>query len=772
MPFAKKNIYYHSFYIIVLLLSCISCSNTKFLEQGQQLYTGADFKLESESKVSNKKEVITDVERVLVPKPNSSFLGLRPKLWFYNIAGTPKGKGLRHFLKNTLGEPPVLWERVDVDYTVDLIKNRLYNHGFFRAEVDYEIKAKRKRVKVKYNAAVGKPYKLEMIFFPDGTTNLLSAVQNTVGNTILEEGEPYNLNLFMEERERIDTELKNQGFFYFNPDYLVFRVDSTLGDRRLNAYLQLKEDMPHEAEKIYRINNVYVFPDYSLGRDSLVQDTDTVKLKDGFYVIGSSAVKPKVLDRTILFEQENKYRRTDHDYTLSRLMNLGTYKFVNVRFIEVDTTGNGFLNTIIYLTPLKKKSVRFELQGVSKSNNFVGPVFSARFLNRNFLGGAELFSFNVNTGFETQINQPGSDLNSYNVGVETEVRVPKFLTPFKIAKVSTRFMPRTRIRLGAERLSRVQYYNLNSFKFSWGYNWRESETKEHELVPFSVNFVNLFSTTERFEEILTANPVLRQSFAEQFILGPNYTFTFNDQVLGDRLNNFYFSLNADFSGNLLYAIQSLTNDRKPSNEDPYTVFGSQYSQFGKLSFDFRHYYRITELTRLASRLQAGAGLPYGNSVTLPYTKQFFIGGSNSIRAFRSRSLGPGSYEPPEGSFSFLDQAGDIKFEVNTELRYPIISILKGAVFVDAGNIWLIKDNEFIHNGKFEWDDFHKELAVGTGLGLRVDASFFVLRFDLGIPLRKPFLPEKERWVFDRIDFSSSEWRRNNLILNVAIGYPY
>ncbi len=768
----KKVSPFHCHCLLFFILICIGCSNTKYLEEGQQLYIGADFDIESDSKLPNKKEAISDAENVIVPKPNASILGIRPKLWFYNIAGTPKGKGLRHFLKNTLGEPPVLWETVDVDNTIELIKNRLYNHGFFRAKVDHEIKAKNKKVKVKYTAEVGEPYTTEMIFFPDGSTDLRAAVQNTVGGTILEEGEPYNLELFIQERERIDIALKNQGFFYFSPDYLVFRVDSAVGSRKLNVYLQLKDDIPLEAEKIYHLNNVYIYPDYSLGRDSIKQATDTLQLKEGFFVIGASAVKPKVLDRTILFKRENKYRRTDHDFTLSRLMNLGTYKFVNIRFEDVDTAGIGLLNSFIYLTPLKKKSIRLELQGVSKSNNFVGPAFEARFLNRNFLGGAELFSVNLTTGFETQINQPESNLNSYNIGIETELRVPKFITPFNITNVSSRFMPRTRIRLGAERLSRVQYYNLNSFKFSWGYNWRESETKEHELVPFSVNFVNLFSTTDEFEEILDANPILRQSFAEQFILGPNYTFTFNDQVLGEKIHNFFFSVNADLSGNILYAIQSLAIDRKPTGDDPFVIFGSPYSQYGKLHTDFRHYFKVTDLTQLASRLQIGAGFPYGNSEVLPYTKQFFIGGSNSIRAFRSRTLGPGTYKPPLGSFSFLDQAGDIKLEVNTEFRYPIISILKGAVFVDAGNIWLLKENEFTPGGKFEWDNFYNQLAVGTGLGLRIDASFFVLRFDLGIPLRKPFLPQNDRWVFNNIDFGSSDWRRNNLILNIAIGYPY
>lgn len=762
----------HNLIIITLIIFIVSgCSNTKYLEEGQQLYTGHKFKIESKEKLPNEKEVIDEVEKVIVPKPNSSILGLRPKLWFYNIAGTPKGKGLRYFLKNTLGEPPVLWESVDIDNTVQLIKNRLYNHGYFRAEVDYEIKAKNKRVKMLYTATVDAPYTLSMIFFPDGTTDLRAAVQNTVGNTILEEGQPYNLNQFIEERERIDTALKNQGFYYFNPDYLVFRVDSTPGDRKLNVYLQLKEDMPVEAEKIYYINNIYVYPDFSLGRDSLKTSADTVEISTGFHVIGRSVVKPKVLDSAVLFEKENKYRRKDHDYTLSRLMNLGTYKFVNVRFDDVDTSGNGFLNTFIYLTPLKKKSIRLELQGVSKSNNFVGPAFTSRFLNRNFLGGAEILSLNVNSGFETQFNQPGANFNSYSLGVEAEVRVPKFITPFKITNVSSRFMPRTLIKLGAEQLSRVEYYNLNSFKFSWGYNWRETLTKEHELVPFSVNFLNLYSTTEKFEEILAANPVLAQSFSEQFILGPNYTFTFNDQVLEDRTNNYYLNVNADFSGNLIYAIQSLSNDRKPTSEDPFTVFGAPYSQYGRLFIDFRHYNKTTETTQLASRLILGGGYPYGNSFTLPYIKQFFIGGSNSIRAYRPRSLGPGTYKPPETSV-FLDQAGDLKLEANTEFRFPIISILKGALFMDAGNIWLVKENPYVPGGKFEWSDFYKELAVGTGLGIRFDVSFFVLRFDLGIPLRKPYLPEGERWVLDQVDFSSKEWRRENLIFNVAIGYPY
>jgi outer membrane protein insertion porin family len=310
---------------------------------------------------------------------------------------------------------------------------------------------------------------------------------------------------------------------------------------------------------------------------------------------------------------------------------------------------------------------------------------------------------------------------------------------------------------------------------SFGYNWKESITTEHSLIPLSITFAHLANTTQKFNDLLSTNPLLKKSFEQQFIIGQVYSFTYNDQLEKGHKNHVYFKGNVDLSGNLLQLAQSLFIKRKATPDDPYQFFGTTYSEYYKLDVDLRHYYNTADQrASIASRLIAGIGIAYGNSATMPYVKQFYIGGSNSVRAFAARALGPGSYRIPDSvaAKSFVDQAGDIKLEANTEYRFPIISIVRGALFLDAGNIWLLREDPDRPGGAFSAKTFLDEIAVGTGFGLRLDLSYFVLRFDVAFPLRVPYLPQGERWVTSKIDFGSGSWRKNNLALNVAIGYPY
>jgi outer membrane protein assembly factor BamA len=456
-------------------------------------------------------------------------------------------------------------------------------------------------------------------------------------------------------------------------------------------------------------------------------------------------------------------------------MNLGVFKFVNIRLIDADSSGISRLDPHIYLTPLPIKNIRFELQGVSKSNNLAGPVFNSSFRNRNLFGGAELFTLSGEVGFEMPVGGGQSGTNSYEIGTRGELYLPKFLTPFRLENVSSLFVPKTRIVLGLSLLNRLQYYQLLSVDASFGYNWKESISKEHNFSLLSITLANLTNATQKFNDLLNTNPLLKKSFEQQFIIGQNYSFTYNDQLEKEHKNHIYFKGSIDLSGNLLQLVQSLFIQHKATPDTPYEIFGTAYSEYYKFDIDLRHYFNtIDQRASLATRLIAGIGVAYGNSAMLPYVKQFYIGGSNSVRAFGARALGPGSYRIPDSvaSKSFFDQAGDIKLEANTEYRFPIISILKGALFVDAGNIWLLREDPRRPGGKFSGKTFLDEIAVGTGFGLRLDLSFFILRFDLAFPLRVPYLPQGERWVIKKIDFGDPSWRKNNLALNIAIGYPY
>jgi outer membrane protein assembly factor BamA len=471
-------------------------------------------------------------------------------------------------------------------------------------------------------------------------------------------------------------------------------------------------------------------------------------------------------------------------------MGLRAFKYVNVKFRE-DKRDSGSLHADIYMTPLLKKSVRMQLQAVSKSNNFVGPGFEASFTNRNFLRGAELFQFRLNAAYEVQISrQNAGALNAIELGAESSLSIPRFVTPAGIFRYrSAKYVPQTNFRLGYNLQQRLQYFRLISMNGGYGFLWRETTLKTHEFYPVDVSFVKLGKTSSVFDSLINRSPALRNSFQNQFILGSHYTFTLNTQLTEDmelrydpkarRKSNFYFAGTIDLSGNILSAAQNLANVKEGEKE----FLGLPYSQYLRADIDFRYYYNITRTTKIATRLIAGVGHAYGNSETLPYIKQFAAGGSNSIRAFPARSLGPGTYnvrtDPNVTNQTFfIDQRGDIKLEGSAEYRFDIIKSFKGALFVDAGNIWSRNkeyDNEghiIRPGGEFNQKTFLAQLAMGTGAGVRFDLNFFVLRLDLAFPIRKPWLPEKERWVFNEIDFGSKTWRGQNLILNIAIGYPF
>jgi outer membrane protein assembly factor BamA len=470
------------------------------------------------------------------------------------------------------------------------------------------------------------------------------------------------------------------------------------------------------------------------------------------------------------FDSGDVYNRTDHNLTLSRLINLGVFKFVKNKFEDSpDSKGDtGRLDTYYYLTPLPKKSIRGEISGNTTSNNYVGSLVTLSFSNRNTFRGAELLTVHANVGSEVQYSGDQSGTNTYTLGGGVSFTIPKFVVPFFNLNTSNAFVPKTKIDLSYDLLNRRKLYTLNSFNAQLGYEWKPGIRVTQQLNPFAINYVKALNVTQKYIDSVKQNPILKHAIDTQFVLGSNYSYTIDPFVNNPSGTGLYFNGLADLSGNIAGLL---------IHEDPVTkqkrVFHAPISQYIKAQADVRYYWEINAKTRLANRVIFGFGYPYGNSRQLPYIKQFFIGGNNSIRAFRSRSVGPGTYRSPNAdSLTFFpDQSGDIKLEMNTELRYKFNQIIEGAIFVDAGNIWLYRKDTLEPGGVFN-KDFMKQLAVGTGVGLRLNFSILILRLDLGMPLREPWLPPGQRWVINQIDFGNKEWRRRNLVFNLAIGYPF
>jgi len=764
---------------ILLVLACLvwaACSSTKSLKPGQHLYTGAEVKInpDSSGKIDDEKQVKRDLESKTRPRPNSSILGIKFKLGIYNLAGTPKKpKGFRNWLRRQ-GEAPVLLNEVKLKYNNDVLTSYLISEGYLQASVTGDTVVKGKKGKAVYTAETGNRYKINKVTFPPDTGVLTKIINQNKNKTLIKAGDYYDLDNYKNERIRIDNDLKEQGYFYFGPDYLIMQVDSTIGKNLVNVNIKVKDIAPDAALKPYTIRDINIYPSYSLRRDTILRKLKPLEYHDFSIYDDRNTFKPRLFDRLVFFQKGEPYNRKDHNQSLNRMVNIGAFRDVRAEFLPVDSFRNNQLDLNIYLTPLKKNSLSFSVTGTSKSNNFVGSEVKVTQTTRNLFRGAEQLDVSVSGGFETQVRGTSLGRNSLSFTAEGKLTFPRFIVPFYKPNSTNAFIPKTIASLSYQMLNRGSEYTLHAFKGEFGYNFKENQYKEHNLNPISISYISTgFPNDEKRDSLFDANPLLRSTLENQFIIGSNYNFTYTNQMETNRRNNVYFFGGLETGGNV-WGLFTPTNEKGQK-----TLFNTPLTQFIRAEADFRDYYKINRNLIWANRLNLGYGYAYGNSSSLPFVRQFFAGGSNDIRAFPARTLGPGTYKVPDNAI-FADQGGDIKLMLNSELRFKLVSVLYGALFVDAGNIWLRKEDlgepgkpETARLGSgFKLKNTFNELAVGTGAGLRVDATIFVVRLDVAFPLRKPYLPEGQRWVFDDIAFGNKDWRRQNLIFNIGIGYPF
>ncbi|WP_445452183.1 translocation and assembly module lipoprotein TamL [Flavobacterium sp. 25HG05S-40] len=752
-------------YILFIALFACSCSNTKHLPDGELLYVGGNVTVKDSTIPRKERRALQlKLKEIIRPVPNKKFLGLRPKLFFYNLAGNvKKEKGFRHWLKYKMGEAPVLFSQVDLEYNRSLLQNFSENNGYFTTRTSADSTRKGKRAIANYVVTPGKQYKIKSVQFPTDSSAIGAAVGRTQRRSLLKVGKPYNLEVIKAERTRIDTRLKERGFFYMNADYLKVQVDSTVGKYEVDLIVKVKDEAPALAKKVYKINKIVIYPNYSLNVDTL----KTAEKYNDFTIIGNEDLfKPRIWDRTLYFKKEDLYNRTDHNLSLNRLVNLGNFKFVKNQFQVADTIGN-YLDAYYYLTPVPQKSIRVELLAKTNSANYTGSELKINWSHRNTFHGAEFLNISAFGGIEVQLGGKNNGFNVYRFGGEGSLTWPRFIAPFQI-KSASGFVPRTNATIGYEFQNRQKLYSLQTFKGSFGYAWKENERKEHMLNITEITYARPSKVTDLYQEQVDLNPSLKNVIAKQLIFGPTYNYTYNTEMNKRKKNTFYYKGGIDFSGN----IAGLLTGGDIKKGDTIKVFDIPFSQFIKIQNEFKHTFKFSKTSELKSRIIAGVAFAYGNSDEIPFSKQFFIGGTNSLRAFRSRALGPGTYDGSNEISQFIpDQSGDVKLEFNTEYRTKIYRFINGALFMDAGNIWLLNKDLNKPGSQFS-KDFMKEIAVGVGAGLRFDFNFLVLRTDLAFPIRKPFLPNGQRWVIDEINLGSGPWRTNNLIFNLAIGYPF
>lgn len=759
-------------FLILISLLFAACTGTRHLPEGEKLYTGAEIKLESTEAI-NRSFVKSVVQAAVRPLPNKSYLGLRPKLWKYNTAGENPQSKFKKWLQRT-GEPPVLLSSVKTGATSAIIDAKLFNIGIFKSFTESKIVEKKHTAKVIYTSHIHKPYLVKDLVYAISNDSISRLILTEKDKSLIKPGEEYNLDQLKNERIRIDGFLKNNGYFYFNPDYLLFKADTSTINHNVTFKLTLKDSIPKNALTVFRINNVYVNQNYSLNERRVDFKKDTL-IYENVVFLGKEArmaIRPKVLSKSIYLRKNEIFSRQNHSITLNRLMSMGNFKLVQINFSENTNAGPGLLDVNILMTPMPKHTFRAEIDMVSKSNNYTGPRMNLSILNRNAFGGAELLNLTLAGAFETQLSGNNKNQFSYSYNPQLELTFPRFLVPFNIKRTSSIYIPKTRLLLSYNYMKRVDYFDMRTFQFIYGFKWKENIRKEHELNPIDVSFTKVANQSAAFTALLNANPFLRKSYEEQFIAGGSYSFSYNEQVIPGKKMQYYARFTSELAGNV-FSLAKAIGGEKVSAANSSKVAGSIYSQFGKMSIDARGFYNFKDKNKLALRFYAGIAKPFGNSSILPYSKQFFSGGPNSLRAFQINSVGPGTYDQKHDTLGILQLGGDIKLETNAEYRFGIYRYFKGALFVDAGNVWLLQSNPSKTGTPFVASKFLNEVAVGAGVGLRVDVSFFILRFDLAFPLRKvPEFEDNFRWVANRIDFTSSTWRKDNLVLNVAIGYPF
>ena len=747
--------------LVLIINSISSCSVEKFIPEDKLLYAGAEIEFNADTDtIKDLEELKTELNSVLKPVKNKEFLGMRPGLYFHYKAQKEKPGFINKFLNKKLGEEPVYSTRINQAQTESLLLNRLENRGFFFSEVTSRVQEDtlQKEATVDYSIRLAQPYLLEHYKIDTDSSLVYNDIEAGIPKTKIKKGMRFDLSKLKTERQRIDLDLKKEGYYNFSPGLLIFEADTNqYSNKRFDLFLRLKKDVPQSTIIPYKITKVNIYPNYVIGNDSIPQDT--TRYAEKYFIQDIEYFKPKRLDPFILLEEGQYFSPSNSSATSRRLANIGAYKFVNIRYDEIDslsTDSLGILEANIFLSPLNKRAIRAELQAVTKSNNFAGPNLTLTYANRNLFKGGEILNLTGKFGYEFQLSKGSQNgFNSLEFGVGADLIYPRLLFPIAISKDFFKYaIPKTKVSIGADYLTRTNLFSLISFYGSFGYFWNANKYVTHEFNPISVNYVQLANKTQAFQDILTANPFLQTSFDQQFIAGLTYTFTYNGMVDVAKTHQFFTSLNVDIAGNTLDLVSSSKEDGSPKK-----FAGLEFAQYAKADIDLRYHFNFAKEQKIATRLFAGLGMPYGNSEIMPYSRQYFSGGPYSVRAFKTRSLGPGTYVPEElnGSNSYFDQTGNIRLEANVEYRFPIYSFFKGALFADAGNVW--NTNDSLDGGEFS-SNFINELGIGVGAGLRIDIQSFVIRFDLAAAVKRP--TDGKNFNFDY----------QNPVLNFAIGYPF
>jgi outer membrane protein assembly factor BamA len=806
----KKHIG-NSWMVLCMLLLLSACNTTRYLPQDKYLLWNNKVELKSPEKIKDRGIMTDQITSVITHRPNQKILGVFPnKLWLYNVRRKKYENDPENFqLKSKTVEAPVILDSVQIEKSRENIRRLLFNLGYFYAKVSDTVVFNEKKAEVRYRINTGINYAIDTVRYYAADSTLLALMIQHKDQTVLQKGTHYTMALATAERSRLTHLIRNEGYFAFNDQYISVELDTLdksyltnvgnpfqlamnsmgvkehKGKRSLDVDVLLRDPDTINHQK-YVINDIRV---YALGlTQSEIERGDTAMMmfpyEDKHFYYRGRFIKPKVLNDNILFHTNTYYSEFSEITTFNRMNALGAFQNVRSFFRPMpDSIGltQQKLNYILVLTPATKRFVNTTFDFVNSSNG-TGFNIGLSYQNRNLWKGANLFTISPKLGYEWFKYEDSKTGTAREFGINFSLSFPKFMVPFKVS--TNRFeIPKTSISLGYNFISRTNYFNLSNISSTFGYTWKETQYKMWVVNPVFFNVFKKSNVSESFQERLNANPYLAKSYQDIFIEGENIAYIFNN--LGRSKRGYgYFRIGLEEAGGLMSAVdwatRSVTKDRR-SITDALGV--ADISQYVKVDADFRYYFTRHKST-YANRLSIGVGVPYGSSQVLPYVKQYFVGGAYSLRGWRLRTLGPGSYKDTSQTNAnnnglFVDQTGDIKIEFSTEYRFDMFKLfagfldMKGAVFLDGGNIWSINKNDPRPGAVFEFSEkLWHDVALSTGVGIRALISFIVIRGDFGMPIKNPQMMTNDGWVLKNINFSDPTWRKNNIVFQLAIDYPF
>lgn len=754
----------------VVTLMAASCSTTKKLGENDVLYTGVKRLKYHEDSVKVDEGVKTDIFTAINVRPNNPLYSpyLRTPfpigLMIYNNIDED-ATGFKGWLFKHFAAKPVLISRVNPKARVDMINTILRNNGYFTSSASYELlpdKSNPKKAKVSYDVNINPPYTIGNVEYTGGKDPLMMMIDSLAReNRYFRTGSRYCLDSLSAVRIDITNFVRDRGYYFFRPEYIQYLADSVQDKGIIHMHLIPSGDIPNNARIRYRTNNITA----SVVNDDAVGEPDTVETRYCTLIRYEPVyIKDRVIPSCIRARKGRLFRVNSIDRTQAALSRLGIFSTVDIQVIPLDTItpeGEGLLDLAIYCQLDKPWEVTFEMHGTSKSNSFIGPGVEVGARHKNAFGAGEKFSVDIYGDYEWQTGggkYKGGDFDSYEFGIEGKLDFPRLLAP-KFLYPSRRYTNWTRFLLSADLLNRPGFFKMAQFNMAATWEWHGSRYSSHLLTPFKLTYNKVISRSEQFDSAMIHNPALAQSFIDVFVPKIEYTYTFDRDIT--PVDHITLTAGVAEAGNIVSGVWSIFKSKGTKE-----LFGTPFSQFVKAQAQVVWTRKLGIEGVLATRVFMGAVHAYGNSSEVPYREQFYVGGSNSVRAFAVRTIGPGGYHPAyRDRYTYYDQTGTFKFEANAEYRFPILGYFKGAVFLDAGNIWLLKDDERRPEGKLKMKNFFDQLALGTGLGLRFDMSMLVVRADLGIGIHAPYKTDK-RGYYNIPKF------KDGLAFHLAIGYPF